>query len=141
MLVIVLLAAGCVILCVVLHFAALNRMSHFLGSSPIPARWRVALGAVGAIVVHILEIVVFAGALGYVARRPDLGEITGRMNGEFTDFMYFSFVTYTTVGYGDLTPAGPLRILAAVEALTGLLLVAWTASFLFLQMQRFWTRS
>ncbi len=35
--------------------------------------------------------------------------------------------------------AGDIRLLAGVEALTGLVLIAWTASFAFLQMQRFWT--
>lgn len=36
------------------------------------------------------------------------------------DFLYFSFVTLTTLGYGDLTPAGDLaRMMAVVEALIG----------------------
>jgi uncharacterized membrane protein len=35
-------------------------------------------------------------------------------------------------------PVGAIRILAGVEALTGLVLVAWSASFAFLQMQRHW---
>jgi hypothetical protein len=37
-----------------------------------------------------------------------------------------------------LTPTGDLRLLAAVEVLTGVVLVAWTASFLFLVMQKSW---
>jgi hypothetical protein len=37
-----------------------------------------------------------------------------------SDLLYFSFITMTTVGYGDLTPVGNLpRMLAATEALTG----------------------
>ena len=36
------------------------------------------------------------------------------------DFLYFSFITQTTVGYGDFTAAGDLgRALAVLEALTG----------------------
>ena len=39
---------------------------------------------------------------------------------ERPDFVYFSFVTLTTVGYGDVTPVHPLaRSLAVAEALTG----------------------
>jgi hypothetical protein len=41
----------------------------------------------------------------------------------FNEVVYFSFATYTTVGYGDVTPTGEMQILAQVEALTGLLLV------------------
>jgi Ion channel len=45
------------------------------------------------------------------------------MNG-FTGF-YFSFITLSTVGYGDITPVSRLaRWLAAMEAITGLLLLA-----------------
>jgi hypothetical protein len=45
------------------------------------------------------------------------------MNG-FTGF-YFSFITLSTVGYGDITPASPIaRWLAAMEGMTGLLYVA-----------------
>jgi voltage-gated potassium channel len=42
----------------------------------------------------------------------------------FTGF-YFSFITLSTVGYGDITPVSrPARLLAAMEAMTGLLYVA-----------------
>ena len=45
------------------------------------------------------------------------------MNG-FTGF-YFSFITLSTVGYGDITPVSRIaRWLAAMEAMTGLLYVA-----------------
>jgi hypothetical protein len=52
--------------------------------------------------------------------------------------MYFSAITYTTVGYGDLVPLGALRFLAAVESLAGFVLVSWSASFTYLVMERFW---
>ena len=42
-------------------------------------------------------------------------------------FLYFSFVTLTTLGYGDITPAAPLaRALAALEAVVGQLFLAVT---------------
>ncbi len=37
----------------------------------------------------------------------------------FLDALYFSVVTFTTLGYGDLTPLGPSRTLAALEAFIG----------------------
>ena len=42
------------------------------------------------------------------------------------------------MGFGDIEPFGYIRFLAGIEALTGLLLITWSASFLFLEMQRFW---
>ena len=45
---------------------------------------------------------------------------TGLGEGERPQFVYFSFVTLTTVGYGDVTPVHPVaRSLAVAEALTG----------------------
>jgi len=45
---------------------------------------------------------------------------------------------YTTVGFGDITPEGPMRILVCIEALAGLVLITWSASFTFLVMQGYW---
>ena len=52
--------------------------------------------------------------------------------------MYFSAETYTSLGFGDVTPLGPIRLLAGVEALNGLLLIGWSASYTFIAMERFW---
>ena len=57
------------------------------------------------------------------------------------DCVYFSFTTFTTLGFGDIHPLGPIRFLTGIEALTGLVLITWTASFLFLEMQRHWDGS
>jgi len=54
------------------------------------------------------------------------------------DCVYFSFTTFTTVGFGDIQPTGDLRFLTGIESLTGLVLITWTASFLFVEMQKFW---
>ncbi|MEM9882591.1 MAG: potassium channel family protein, partial [Planctomycetota bacterium] len=56
--------------------------------------------------------------------------------GGFGDAVYFSAAVYTTVGFGDITPVGHLRLLVGIEALTGLMLVAWSASFTFLVSSR-----
>jgi hypothetical protein len=52
--------------------------------------------------------------------------------------MYFSAETYTSLGFGDVTPSGHMRLLIGLEALNGLLLIAWSASFAYLSMERFW---
>ena len=49
-----------------------------------------------------------------------------------TDFspLYFSVITFTTIGYGDYAPLGWLRLVAGVEGLLGLFLMAlFTVSF------------
>ena len=48
-----------------------------------------------------------------------------------TELLYFSLITLSTVGYGDIVPlSGPARILAALEGVTGVLYVAITVALL-----------
>jgi hypothetical protein len=67
------------------------------------------------------------------------GTLTGNFDGSILDCVYFSFTTFTTLGFGDIVPIGDLRFLVGIESLTGLVLITWTASFLFLEMQRYWS--
>ena len=58
--------------------------------------------------------------------------------GRFYDYLYFSSVTYTSLGLGDVFPSDHVRIIAGIEALNGLLLIAWSGSFIFIAMGRLW---
>jgi len=51
------------------------------------------------------------------------------------DGIYYSF---TTLCFGDIEPFGSIRYLTGFESLTGLVLIAWAASFLYFEMQRYW---
>lgn len=57
---------------------------------------------------------------------------------QLREFWYFSIETYTSLGLGDIDPLGQLRLLTGIEALTGLLMISWTASFTYLEMSRYW---
>jgi hypothetical protein len=60
----------------------------------------------------------FSGRPGLVdSGRPIAGTLQGLLSA-----LYFSFVTTTSVGYGDVLPIGPMRILSIFEAVTGLLI-------------------
>jgi hypothetical protein len=49
---------------------------------------------------------------------------------------YFSGVTYTTLGYGDMVIEGPWRILSAFEAANGIIMFGWTTALVFAVVQR-----
>ena len=87
---------------------------------------------------HTIEVWLFAGAYYLLADHFALGGVAGEQLIDFPDLVYFSVVTYSTIGFGDLYPIGGARLLAGVEAITGLLLVGWSASFTYLVMERFW---
>ncbi len=82
------------------------------------------------IALHTIEIILWAGS--YIVLLPD-GELAS-----FEEAVYFSFVTFTTLGYGDITLSVGWRILCGIEALNGILLIGWTTALLFAIVQRMW---
>lgn len=67
-----------------------------------------------------------------------MGGFQGSLDGSLIDFMYFSAISYTSLGLGDIYPVGGMRLLTGVEALVGLLMIGWSASCSYLQMERLW---
>jgi hypothetical protein len=47
------------------------------------------------------------------------------------DALYFAFVNYTTLGYGDIVPINPWRILGPVAAMNGILLFGWSTAVIY----------
>jgi hypothetical protein len=48
-----------------------------------------------------------------------------------TDFIYFAFVNYTTLGYGDVTPVEHWHLLGPMTAMNGVLLFGWSTAVIF----------
>jgi len=79
---------------------------------------------------HLLQIILFAYYYYYAFHTfPDLKLFGGNFTGSFLDFFYYSINCYTTLGTGDIYPNGTMRIATGLEALIGLVLIAWTATF------------
>ncbi|MCK1392408.1 potassium channel family protein [Bradyrhizobium sp. 1] len=71
-------------------------------------------------VAHTLEILVWVCTYRLVrAAPPD------------SDLLYFAFVNYTTLGYGDITPVPEWRLIGPLTAMNGILLFGWSAAILF----------
>lgn len=49
--------------------------------------------------------------------------------------IYFSLVTFTTLGYGEITISSSNRILSGIEAMNGVLLLGWTTAMMFSVIQ------
>ncbi|MDI1271426.1 MAG: potassium channel family protein [Polaromonas sp.] len=138
MITIVLVNLVVVMLAVVIHYEFLFRLTLWLPQVKIRHRPRVLLGVGGALVAHAVEVWLFAAVYYLMHHAKGWGRLTGSFDGSFMDCVYFSFTTFTTLGFGDIQPTGDLRFLTGIESLTGLVLITWTASFLFVEMQKFW---
>ncbi len=135
------ICVGLVIVCVLLHYEVLRILSVLLSRMTALHRVRVLVLILGLFATHTVEVWIYSAAYGFVDGIGALGHLVYSSVPAalgWLDYVYFSFVTYTTVGYGDFVPVGPIRFIAATEALNGWVLLGWSASFTFLEMQRFW---
>lgn len=83
------------------------------------------LVAAWIVLLHLAEISLWAVFYLWRDAMPDLPSA-----------LYFSAVTYTTTGYGDVVLSEGWRLLGAVEALTGILMCGWSTGFFFAVVNR-----
>ena len=127
-------------LAVMIHYEFLHRISIMIPDMRIRHRMRIVFGVFGALVAHSIEISLFAAAYYLFPQFMDWGYLEGNFDGSFMDCVYISYTTFTTLGVGDIEPHGHIRHLVGLESLTGLLLITWSASFLYFEMQRHWDK-
>lgn len=125
---------------VMVHYECLHWLRVWLPASLRYYRARLVLGVFGALAAHVIEIWIFAFVYHLMHHAEGWGTLQGNFEGYLSDCAYFSFTAYTTLGFGDIEPIGDLRYLAGLEGLAGFVLLTWSASFLFLEMQRNWGR-
>ena len=117
-----------------MHYELLILAASTVSALSRYVRARVALAVSLALAAHVIEVFVF-GIGWYLLIGAGVVEIAPSAP-TLVDVMYFSGTIYTTLGFGDVVPvSGGARLLATVEAVTGLVLIAWTASFTFDQMR------
>jgi voltage-gated potassium channel len=133
-----LIGSALIAITVVIHAVGTTAWVRYLarkhaGDSLWFGRWAMLILVSTALVVfalHTLEIVLWAGV--YQTLMP-VNELAS-----FEEAVYFSFVTFTTLGYGDITLSDGWRLLSGIEALNGILLVGWTTAMIFSVVQNIW---
>jgi hypothetical protein len=69
---------------------------------------------------HMLEVFAWSVAYAVVNAAPDDANL-----------VYFAFVNYTTLGYGDVTPLARWRLLGPMTAMNGVLMFGWSTALIF----------
>src|SRR4051812_13380465 len=95
------------------------RVEH-TARAPAPPMGRVGITAVFLMVAHVVEVLIWALAYAAVGAAPP-----------GSDLLYFPFVNYTTLGYGDITPVGGWRLTGPMTAMNGILMFGWSTAVLF----------
>jgi hypothetical protein len=113
-------------LTVTIHAAGLSAVLRRMSPSALPdtrfwpVTWRLVRIAWWLILLHLVEIAVWALFYPWQKCLPDA-----------ESSFYFSGVTYTTVGYGDLVLPKEWRLLGSVQGLTGILMCGLSTGFFF----------
>jgi len=127
-----------VVLTTTLHYEVLRVLSAGLPLVRMRARAKLIVVILAAFLAHAAEILLYAAAIYLLVRYWGAGRLGGSNAPSLTLCLYFSAETYTSLGYGDIVPDGELRLLAGMETLNGLLLIGWSASYIYIAMERFW---
>jgi hypothetical protein len=134
-----LIGAAMIAATVVIHAVGTTYWVRFLGEHFMSADGRLQAGKSFRILIgtglvlaalHTLQIVLWAIVYRNIS-------YTGELE-TFETAVYFSFVTFTTLGYGDITLSESGRILSGIQALNGILLVGWSTAVLFAVVQKLW---
>jgi hypothetical protein len=125
-------------LTIAIHYEALAGLSRLAPRLNMRARRRMILIVFAIALAHGVEVWLFAGGLYLASEVLELGRLEGTFTGSVRDYVYFSVVSYTSLGYGDIRPTGFVRIIAGFEAVIGLLMMAWSAAFTLHVMQKYW---
>ena len=78
--------------------------------------------------VHLIIILTFSLTFWLAAEVLNLGALGSQEPHGFMDYLYHTSASYTTLGLSHV-PFGHLRIMTALESLTGIMLLTWSATF------------
>ena len=118
--------------CVTVHAIGVMVAFRWIRRSPAlddprfwPPTWLLIRIAGWIVLLHLVEISLWALVYEWRQAMPDLHAA-----------FYFSAVTYTTTGYGDLVLPATWRLVGGIEALTGILMCGWSTGFFFAVVHR-----
>ncbi|ARU18244.1 potassium channel family protein [Croceicoccus marinus] len=100
-----------------------------------PRHLRVLAGSSLVLASHLVIAGIFAGGM-YVASLWGLGALEQDVIDSWMDYYYFALITVSTVGLGDILPAGHMRAISGIAALTGFLMISCTAQYLYQTMSK-----
>ena len=128
-----LIAWGLMALCVVIHAIGVTSAVRWLPNIASGAHpfwfwldtWLSIRLAGWIVLLHLIEITTWAL---FYARTDAVADLQSAL--------YFSAVTYTTTGYGDIVLPEEWRLIGAIEALTGILMCGWSTGFFFAVVTR-----
>lgn len=132
------IATVLVFVTMMVHYEMLRITWGMLPRMTMVPRARIIILLAVVFLAHTIEVWLYAIGYFLINDHLGLGTFRGETTGTFFDYLYFSTVSYTSLGLGDVYPTRHLRLITGIEALNGLVLIGWSASFTYLAMEKFW---
>lgn len=120
------------------HYVILYRVARFLDKTEPSAKIRVTISVSALVAAHLLTVLIYAAAYYGFHDSGRFGSLAGHLQGGTADYVYFSLMSFTTLGVGDIRATGPLRILCGFQSLNGFVLLGLSGSFTFVVMRKSW---
>jgi hypothetical protein len=122
--------SACNIMIHAVVMAAVVRVAQAVAAKGTSRPWLLLIAVMTATVAvlmaaHAFEVIVWSLAYAMVDAAPP-----------GADLVYFAFVNYTTLGYGDVVPVRRWRLLGPITAMNGVLLFGWSTAVIFEVLRR-----
>ena len=98
----------------------------------------VVIAFLGLLTLHTAEILGFAVVYRVLLAWGRLGDLAGTFDGSWTGLIYFSGMSFATLGFTQIETSGPIRIVTMMQALGGFMVLTWSATFLYSVCERSW---
>ena len=121
-----------------LHYESLGFLTQKITQAKQVKKARVLLTMFVITLTHLLSVFIYSLVYYSMDNHFGMGTLAGQETLNLYDYIYYSLIVYTSLGFGDIYPVGGLRILSGLETLNGLILIAWSASYTYLVMSKYW---
>jgi hypothetical protein len=138
MLVQLMVGTGLIITCVIIHAICLELLLRRL--KVVGPKWDRRLPTYGHVIIMIIVVL---GLFGAVTMQAWVWAVFYWATGDvasFADAIYFSTVTYTTLGYGDIILSHKWQVTSSLQAVSGIILFGWSTAFLVNVRTFFWKK-
>ena len=125
----ILIGSAVIVVTTTIHAAAMLELLRWLRRMHV-GHWGLRSNVTRAAVISIVVLVMFVATVAEAAVWATVFLAAGAIDGA-EPAMYFSMVTYTTLGYGDVVLEPGWRLLATFEAANGIIMFGWSTALIF----------
>lgn len=128
---------GLISFCVAVFYEIMAHVWVLLTKLEGHPRTQIFVTVMSSFLAHTIAVWAFGLAYYGLSHWFNFGQLEGKIDHEVLDYIYFSVVSYSSLGLGDVYPVGGLQLLVGVEAITGLILIGWTITYTFIVTERY----